>query len=252
MDSTAPLRPQKLVQNLERARGLRLLKAKILVELSRSTSGEMNVNDLGDLWIELDTELIPEEDRELAISALMEEGLVVPPVTETEGHGRLTDYYALTNSGLAEVQASTRNKSSAIFKYRTLGEHWLRQELEDVYGTLMDSPLSALPGAPSQIIDLSSHSELQNQVLEKLDQLVTAINANNAFRQGDPANQIAISESLKRLGSELKKGKTAVGKIEAAGFGALSFIAMKFADTVVGTMATDLWSAITHLVHLLL
>ena len=237
---------------------MRLLKAAILVELLRRPTTEMTENEMVEFWISLDTELIPEQDREFALASLVEEGLIVPPVpdtgfyTEHTYYERQTDYYALTSSGLAKIQADMRKKNSIIYKRRALGEPWLRQELEYVYSVLMDSRLSALPGQPSQEVDFTSQAKLQNEVLGKLDQLINAINANNAFRQGDPTNHAAVSDSLKLLSSELSKGKTTVGKIEAAGYGALSFIALKFADTVVGAIATDVWALVTKLIHLVL
>jgi hypothetical protein len=238
---------------LERARGIRLLKAALLVELMRHPAGQMTANEVDDFWIALDNELIPERDRELAISSLVEEGFIIPP------SGSLTffeidhyDNYSLTNSGLTEIQISSRNKKSAIYQLRTQGERWLRQEIEDVYSVILDSTLAPLPGQPSSVIDFSIHSKQQHELLKKLDELIGAIKSSNTFQRGDPATHAQVSDSLEQLGKEIKKGKTTIGRIEAIGFGTLSFVVTKFADTFIGALATDLWSAITRVVHLFL
>lgn len=250
---------QVSLATLNRPAAIRLLQAAILVELSRRPTGGMYGSEIDTFFDNFGEGLIPLSDRSEVLQRLMDEGEM-----DVAHEGGTTSFsvrntiqpespyherYGITDNGFAKIHAGRRNKASSIYKYLRLGSEWLQIQMEQIYDVALDSPLDVLPIAPNTELNVGASPAFQRQLLEKLDKLIDAVNANNELRVGDRSKFDEISTALSTLQIELQHGKTQAGKIEKIGFGALSFLAKKFAETIIGILATDLWTSIIGFVQ---
>jgi len=224
-----------------------LLRCGLLIKLVRNPINELRTAQIEHFFDDFGLELIPEYDRQAVLDSLTEDGLVEFSDTHTgSGTQSSVERYGLTSLGISTVEAERKNPGSPIYRILVNGDEWLQKHVEEVYGLIMESPLEVIPAPPTAEIDFNQFVEQQKQLLAKLDQLVDALNANNAFRHGDSASHAWVMADLAELRTQIGCGHTKVSRLESAGYGALTYVAKKFADSVISTYASDIWKIIIN------
>ena len=242
---------------LDRAEAIALMQGALLVELFKSIGHVMASGRVEAFFDDFGLDLIPILDRQCVVQGLLEDSLVTQRsnpwsagVDQFDPDPEMVYLpLRLVEEGLTRLRVDRRRPNSAISQYIRNGENWLQRRLEEIYAPMGESALACLPGAPDVDLDFDSDPILQLALLSKLDNLIDAVTASNAFRIGDAKNFAAVTSALNEAKSELKSGKTTIGRMEAIAFGACSFLAAKFAETIVGILATDFWSSLVAAIH---
>lgn len=238
-----------------------MLQAVVLVELSRTATTEMYGSDLDAFFDQFGDDLIPRSDKEEVLQGLIDEGEIDVVLEGGRNDGFLIgqnhkspyhERYGITDAGFTKIHVSERDRSGRIYQYMRFGNEWLTRKLEEIYCDVQDGALEILPTAPDMTLDFRSNPHFQKLLLEKLDALISAVNTSNEFRAADQAKFEAVSGALNALQAEIGAGTTKAGRLEKTGLGALEFLAKKFAETVIGILATDFWATLVNVVKSIL
>jgi hypothetical protein len=200
----------------------------------------------------LASDFVEEEDITLAMDYLADEGLI--ELHEDGSFWRSTDGQLessiLTQSGENYVRIQLRKRNSLLKEFMQGGEDWLFQKLEDAAADL--NALDPIKFASDKEVVLREDDQLRTNALEKVDDLIKMLRSSNAFASaGGQGGQDALQQ-LEGSRKCLQPGRASVSKVEAGFYGALGFIATKFAETPIAEAAHLAWSAIKALItHLI-
>src|SRR5215470_2264227 len=202
----------------------------------------------------LASDFVEKEDITLAMDHLAEEGLIAlhddGSFSRDFDLGEPLESSILTPSGESYVRIQLRTKNSLLSEFIQGGEDWLFQRLEDAAADL--NALDPIKFASDKEVVLHDDDQLRIKALEKVDDLIRLLRSSNAFASaGGRGGQDALLQ-LETGRKLLQAGRVSVSKIEAGFYGAIGFIATKFAETPIAEAAQLAWSAIKALIsHLI-
>ncbi|MFT7359597.1 MAG: hypothetical protein ACI9V0_003475 [Parasphingorhabdus sp.] len=104
--------------------------------------------------------------------------------------------------------------------------------------------------ASDRLVDLKDNQQGLMEVNNKLDQIVSKLQADNELGAQNPFERDDLVNNVKRLIAALKEPKVRANAIFYLGFTALVTLAQKFADKPLGYLADETWAALKTLIGL--
>jgi hypothetical protein len=191
---------------------------------------------------------VPDDVIESLMKRFLEQGLV--EVIQDQFAG---DYYKLNHRELSESRVRKLvDGGSLVSKYEQVGNQFLHNAIAkfssddfDISRPQLDQPEAQIPAA-DRIVSLNDNSEVRDELLGRLDELVSLVHGDNDEDQKLPERERVIAEL--RAGKELLKAPTVRVKAIWAVLGtALAWLSAEFAGGLIGELAGLLFEALKPL-----
>lgn len=250
------------------------LQASILAHLYKTDSQFVPIEQLRQTCPSLIHDALTDLDLELAFSKLSWEGYLEIDLTgnlnsdddvelpgdydnmsdseqwiafyEAKGNERTIPFEAMTHVTLSlwggEALQRRKNLKGDIFrKLYKMEDDEVQDHIEDILSQF--DPLEPLRYSDqNKIIDLNKNPKVRDEIVDQLTKLTVMLQTSNTAMAMKSSELEKAINDLKAGTEIIKTGKFSIGKIEGVLFGALGFIATKFAEAPIGDAAGLCWN----------
>lgn len=250
------------------------LQASILAHLYKTDSQYIPIEQLRQTCPSLVHDSITDQDLEIAFSKLSWEGYLEIDLTGPfnsdddvelpDGYDSMSDteqwtafyearegdhtipFDAMTHITLSlwggEVLQRRKILNGDIFrKFCKMEDDEVQDHIEDILSQF--DPLEPVRYSNiDKIIDLNKNPKVRDEIVDQLTKLTVMLQTSNTAMSMKSSELEKAINDLKAGTEIIKTGKFTIGKIEGVLFGALGFIATKFAEAPIGDAAGLCWN----------
>ncbi len=119
----------------------------------------------------------------------------------------------------------------------------------DVAGELSEENAEKVQSVPAsdRYVEIDHNSPDYQVVMEKLEELTREVRESNEYRQKDLLDHERRLAELEALSDVMQSKRVGVSHVQVFAYGTLAYLAVTFADSVIGQLAISLGKLISRL-----